>query len=261
MNATRRLFLFLTLWLIAIVPSAAQETGYSVMERVMEANRAPTSALDIRLTLIDGDGNERERRLQTLTRTDGELTLTLTVFLAPASVENTRFLTVEKEGGGTDQWIFLPALGRSKRISAQQGGGSFMGSDFSYDDMGSTTYDPDQAEHLLVGQETVGGKLCHVVESRPTGDSDYAKTVTWVDRETFLPLKVEFYDTLASAPRKVMEASDQYRADGRWVSGTLLMTDRERNHSTRIEILQAKYGIPIDERYFTVAFLENGRIL
>jgi hypothetical protein len=238
----------------------AQETADLVMERVTEAAKASTIALDIRLVLVDADKTERERRMQTLSRTDGGRTRTLTVFLSPSSVKNTRFLTVEQEDGNSDQWIFLPALGKVKRIAAQQGGTSFMGSDFTYDDMDSMHAGSANADHRLLEDASIDGTSCFVVESRPTGSGGYAKTVSWIDKQTYVPLKVAFYDRLSADPTKVLEASDIRMTDGRWLARTLVMTELSSGHSTRIEILQAKYDIPIDERYFTVTFLENGRI-
>ena len=238
----------------------AQQTGATIMHEVMEAQRSDSSALDIRLTLIDQNGSQRERRLQTLTITESGLTKTLTVFLSPASVKNTRFLTLEKQGGGNDQWIFLPSLGRVKRIAAQEEGGSFMGSDFTYADMGSTTYDDDQADHILIGEEMLAGNNCFIVESRPTVASEYGKTITWVDKVTYLPLKVEFYEKDAITVMKTLIGEDLTTIGSKWMTQTLTMTTAATNHSTRIEILQAKFDIPIDGRFFTIPFMETGRL-
>ncbi|AEV30015.1 Protein of unknown function (DUF1329) [Sphaerochaeta pleomorpha str. Grapes] len=260
-SVVRSFTLVFALSCLALTFAFSQQTGASIMHEVMEVQVSDSSALDIKLTLIDPNGSERERRLQTLTLTENGLTKTLTVFLSPSSVKNTRFLTIEKQEGSNDQWIYLPSLGRVKRIAAQEEGGSFMGSDFTYADMGSTTYDDDQAEHILIGEEMLDGNNCFIVESKPTVSSEYGKTVTWVDKVTYLPLKVVFYEKDSVSVVKTLIGEDSTKIGTKWVTKTLTMTTAATNHSTRIEILQAKFDIPIDSRFFTIPFMETGRLL
>ncbi len=258
----RTLLLCVVILLVTTTASLwAEETGPSIMQRVMDAQSADSSAMDIRLTLIEPSGESRERRIQTLTMTEDNLTNTITVFLSPASVKNTRFLTRQRSDGADDQWIFLPALGRIKRIAASEGGGSFMGSDFTYADMASTTYDTDEATHTLLRSEVIDGRDAYVIESIPVTASDYGKTIIWVDQNTDLPLKVEFYDTDRSTVVKVLKTDDIAQTDGRWITRSITMTTLATGHSTRIEILQAKYDIPMNSGYFTTTFLETGRVL
>lgn len=251
----------ITLILILLLPwlLAAEETGNSIMQKVMDTQAATSSAMDIRLTLIDSNGEARERRIQTLSITENGLTNTITVFLSPASVKNTRFLTRERSDGNDDQWIYLPALGRVKRIAASEGNGSFMGSDFTYADMASTTYDTQEADHTLSGDAVLLDRQAYIVQSVPRIVSPYVKTITWVDKESFLPLRVEFYDKDTADPSKVLTTEEVALVDGRWLTRSITMRTLTNNHSTRIEILQAKYDIPMNSGYFTTTFLETGR--
>ncbi|WP_422479681.1 outer membrane lipoprotein-sorting protein [Pleomorphochaeta sp. DL1XJH-081] len=251
------------LLVLSFVPTLliAEESGPTIMQRVMDTQSADSSAMDIRLTLIEPTGENRERRIQTLTMTEDGLTNTITVFLSPASVKNTRFLTRQRPDGSDDQWIFLPALGRIKRIAASEGGGSFMGSDFTYADMASTTYDTDEAIHTLLRSEYIDGRDSYVIESIPTTTSDYGKTVIWVDKQTNLPLQVEFYDKEKSSVIKILKTDDIAYTEGRWITKSITMTTLSSGHSTKIEILQAKYDIPMKSGYFTTAFLETGRVI
>ncbi len=241
--------------------SVFAQTGASIMEKLQATQQADSSALDIRLSLIESNGVERERRIQTLTLTENDLTSTITVFLSPASVKNTRFLTKENRSGGDDQWIFLPSIGRIKRIAASEGSGSFMGSDFTYSDMASTTYDVDEADHTLLGEETIGGRKAYLIESIPLTASDYGKTRILVDKEHYLPLKVDFYSKDGKTLVKTLVTDSIKYMEGRWIAQAVTMTTIATNHSTRIEILQAKYNIPMNRGYFTTSFLETGRVL
>lgn len=248
--------------LLALLPwtLGAQESAESIMQKVMDIQAADSSAMDIRLTLIDAKGEARERRIQTLTLTEGGLTNTITVFLSPASVKNTRFLTRERSDGTDDQWIFLPALGRVKRIAASEGGGSFMGSDFTYADMASTTYDTAEATHSLLGEEEVDGRAAFKLRSIPHTTTAYVQTIIWVDKAHYLPLKVEFYEKDDQTVSKVLTTDDIASIDGRWTTKSVTMSTVATGHSTRIEILQAKYDIPMNSGYFTTTFLETGRL-
>lgn len=239
---------------------AAQETAESIMQKVMDSQAADTSAMDIKLTLVDAGGEARERRIQTLTMTEGDLTNTITVFISPASVRNTRFLTRERADGTDDQWIFLPALGRVKRIAASEGGGSFMGSDFTYADMASTTYDTTEATHTLLGEEPVDGRSAYKLQSVPKTPGTYVQTVIWVDKEHYLPLRVEFYERDAASISKILTTDGIAQVEGRWITRSVTMSTLSAGTKTHVEILQAKYGIPMNSGYFTTTFLETGRL-
>ncbi|MDY0290083.1 MAG: outer membrane lipoprotein-sorting protein [Sphaerochaeta sp.] len=247
--------IILALLLILSGPLTAAPEPQKIMDKVMEVQSSTSSAMDLALTLIDPSGQERTRRLQTLSLTENEKTSSITVFLSPSSVKNTRFLSVENEQGKTDQWIYLPALKRVKRIAANEEGGSFMGSDFSYADMASTTYDADEATHTLL--EETG--TTYIVRSVPFDTSTYGKTETTVDKATYLPLQVDFYAKDGVTLEKQLKTSQTDQINGRWVPKVITMTTIASGHSTRIEIIQAQYDIAMNSNYFTTRFLETGR--
>ena len=241
--------------LMLLVNLTAAPLPQEIMDKVMEVQSSSSSAMDLELTLIDPSGQERTRRLQTLSLTENDRTSSITVFLSPSSVKNTRFLAVENEQGKTDQWIYLPALKRVKRIAANEEGGSFMGSDFSYADMASTTYDADEATHTLL-EET---DTIYKVRSVPFDTTTYGKTETTVDKATFLPLQVDFYAKDGVTLEKQLLTKETEQINGRWIPKVITMTTIASGHSTRIEIIQAQYDIAMNSNYFTTRFLETGR--
>lgn len=260
MKKSRYIIVAALLMCISLVTLTAQESGPSIMKRVMDTQSADSAAMDIRFSLIEANGEVRERRIQTLALTQNDLTSTITVFLSPASVKNTRFLTRQRSDGGDDQWIFLPALGRVKRIAASEGSGSFMGSDFTYNDMASTTYDTTEAEHTLLGKEKINGRETYKIRSIPHKKEAYVQTIIWVDSEYYLPLKVEFYEKDSSTVTKTLTTDEIAYVEGRWITKVVTMTTLATNHSTKVEILQARYNIPMNSGYFTTSFLETGRM-
>ncbi len=247
--------IMLTLLLILLGPLTGAPQPQEIMDRVMESQSSDSSALDIELTLIDSGGQERTRRLQTLSLTEQGRTSSITVFLSPSSVKNTRFLAVENDQGKTDQWIYLPALKRVKRIAANEEGGSFMGSDFSYADMASTTYESDEATHTLL-EETA---KTYVLRSVPFDATTYGKTETTVDKDTYLPLQVDFYSKDGTTLEKQLVTQQIEQVKGKWIPKVITMTTLSSGHSTRIEILQSQYDLAMNSNYFTTKFLETGR--
>jgi len=254
-----RLLITLFFLSISVQSIIAEVDAIGIMEKVASVQQHDSAALDIRLTLIETNGETRERRIQTLTRTVEGKTESITLFLSPASVKQTRFLTLERDGQD-EQWIYLPALKQSKRISSQEQSGSFMGSDFSYADMSATTFSQDEATHNYISTDIINNRDVYVIESIPYDKSTYGKSKVWVDTESFLPMKVELYDTNTSTLLKQLETKIIEQINGEWVASNMEMTTVSTGHKTRIEILQAKYDIPIPSGYFTLKFLQTGRM-
>lgn len=240
---------------------AQSPTGREIMQMADEAQKTESSATDMNMTLIDADGDTSVRRLQILMIEENGLSRTLTVFKAPASVENTRFLTIENRGRNDDQWIYLPTLRKMRRIAGGERSGSFMGSDFSYADMESR--DIDEYHHTLLREESIEGTPCRVVESVPLSGTDsggYSRTITYVDRERHVPLRVEYYDEKTDDLLKIMENSAFEKIDGTWTPMRITMTTVDSAHRTVMEINQVKQNISIDSGYFTTNFLRTGRV-
>jgi hypothetical protein len=227
----------------------------------MDSQSASSSAMDIQMTLVDPDGSQASRRIQTLITDTDELSGTITVFLEPASVRNTRFLTLENENRADDQWIYLPSLRRVRRIAATERDSSFMGSDFSYSDMSFSQSAVEESTHTYLRDEPLRGRTCAVVESvpGPNNSSGYSRQVSWVDRATWLPLRVEFYRGSSATPEKILEGDNIEQIDGHWLTGTVTMTTVESGHSTVLTFNQVRYDMPLDPGYFTTTFLETGR--
>jgi len=183
---------------------------------------------------------------------------TMIVFQRPANVAGTRFLTMDNASGGTDQWIFLPELGRVRRIAATEGGGSFMGTDFSYDDIASMERDVSLDTHTLLREETLNGNLCYVIESIPRSSWQYSKTISWIDKTTFLSYKIEMYNARGENV-KVLEMSNFTDVQGRLTPMQTKITTVAAGTFTTIFMEILKYDDPIPEGVFTTAYLETGR--
>lgn len=242
-------------------------TGAEIMQNMSNAQQTETSAMDIQMTLIDAGGDTSLRRFQTLVDSSGDQTKTITVFLSPESVKNTRFLTISDSGsqnrdnGQEIQWIYLPALRKVKRISAGERDSSFMGSDFTYADMGNID-DLDTSDHTLLGEEQTAQFNCYVVESIPHSDSPsaYGKTITWIDKESWLAVRVLFYQTDRKTVQKELNCEALGLSGDTWYTRKVVMENKADGHRTLMEILQVRFGISLNPGYFTTAYLETGKV-
>ncbi len=152
-----------------------------------------TSTLRMILRNKQGQVSERELRIRTLEiPNDGDRSLC--IFDSPADVKGTVLLTHAHKREADDQWLYLPALERVKRIAAQNKSGSFMGSEFSYEDIATQTL--EKYSYKWLRDEICQEQDCHVIERRPLDkqNSGYARQIVWIDREHLRTFKVEYYD-------------------------------------------------------------------
>jgi hypothetical protein len=136
-----------------------------------------------------------------------------------------------------------------------------MGTDFSYDDISSASRDPAQDSHTLVREETLNGKPCYVIESRPKDSAyQYSRMVQWIDKDTKIGYKIELYSRKnTNSPVKIVEMKEVKEIQGRLTPTTTTMTTVGAGTSTTIYMDILKYDDPIPEGVFTTAYLETGR--
>jgi outer membrane lipoprotein-sorting protein len=205
------------------------------------------------------DGTTTERVMDQYSKDGPRGSRTIIVFQRPAGVANTRFLTMENPSGSDDRWIFLPSLGKVRRIAASEGSGSFMGTDFSYDDISSADRDAALDNHRVVREETYNGNPCYVIESAPKDTSyQYSKMVQWIDKSTSVTHKVELYDRRGTLV-KLLEILELKDVQGRLSPMVTRMTTLAAGTSTAIHADILRYNEPIPEGVFTPAYLETGR--
>jgi outer membrane lipoprotein-sorting protein len=151
-----------------------------------------TASLRMILRNRQGQASERELRVRTLEVAEG--TKSLCIFDSPADIKGTILLTHTHNTEQDDQWLYLPALKRVRRIAAQNKSGSFVGSEFSYEDIAAHVM--EKYAHKWLRDETYDRQDCYVIERRPLDpkDSGYTRQVVWLDKEHYRTLKVDYYD-------------------------------------------------------------------
>jgi len=213
-----------------------------------------------RMVITARNGNTSERVIDQYSKDGPNGGRTVIVFQSPSNVAGTRFLTMDTASGGTDQWIFLPELGRVRRIAASESSGSFMGTDFSYDDISAVDREASLDNHRLLREETLNGRACYVIESTPKDSSfQYSKTISWIEKERYLSYKVELYNRRGELV-KIMEMSDFRDVQGRLTPMQTKISTVGAGTFTTIYMEIIRYNDAIPERVFTTAYLETGRV-
>jgi hypothetical protein len=167
---------------------------------------------------------------------------------------------MDNASGKSDQWIFLPGLGKVRRIAASESGGSFMGTDFSYDDMSAMDREADLDAHTILREEALDGSNCYVIESVPKdNDFQYSKMISWIDKSSYRIYKREMYGR-RGALEKAMEVAGYQDLQGRDTPTQIKVSTLAADTSTTIFMDIIKYDEPIPEGVFTTAYLETGRV-
>jgi outer membrane lipoprotein-sorting protein len=237
---------------------AFAQDAAAIVQASRDRIQADTISSRSRMVITAKNGSTTERVLDQYSKDGPSGSRTVIVFQRPASVANTRFLSMETSRG-TDQWIFLPSLGKVRRIASSEGSGSFMGTDMSYDDIASTDRAADRDNHRILREEALNGNACYVIESIPKDSSyQYSKMIQWVDKSTKVTHKVELYDRRGTL-HKQLEILNLREVQGRLSPMVTKMSTLTAGTSTTIQVDILKYDDPIPEGVFTPAYLETGR--
>ena len=240
-------------------------TGRQVMDRVDNRNDGDRAVQDLNMLLIDQNGSTRTRRLRMWRRDLGKDVQSILFFLAPPDVEDTGLLTYDYEDPerDDDQWLYLPALKKTKRIATGDKSGSFMGSDFSYADM--TERNLAHYDYTLLKEDVEGGVKVWQVEAIPNtpreiDQTGYTKLIHTVRQDNDV-----LVGTVAWLQRggrvKYFEVKKLEQIEGIWVTTQMEMTTRKGDtvlHKTVLNLENVHFDQPMDESRFSVRQLEKG---
>jgi outer membrane lipoprotein-sorting protein len=213
------------------------------------------------ITKKNGDKSERKITQYSKDDKDGNAR-TVVIFEAPKTVAGTRFLTIDNDSDDTDQWIYMPNLRKVRRIVSSEKGGSFMGTDFSYDDISITSRDDDDDTHNYLRQEKYNGDDCHVIETISADkDYQYSKVLSWVSVSEKLIRKMDLYDA-KGVMVKVLELKKYEDIDGHMTPKEMTISTVKEGSSTTIYVDRIEYDMSdkrLPDSVFTTRFLETGR--
>lgn len=230
-------------------------SGPQILATMDEAMGAQSKVMTQNMTIVAANGQERTREMQMWSRQVQNGDEMLAKFLAPADVRGTGILMKDD-----DMWLYLPALGKTRRVAAHAKKGSFMGSDLTFDDMeqlGSRGFTPFYRADLVGEGEAVDSE-CFVLELVPLeADNAFSRLKVWVDKSVFLPRQIEYYDETGRLQRVLSTYNLSARA-GRWQAERMVMEDLVRGTKTILQIKEVRLDEDLDASLFTTRSLERG---
>lgn len=248
--------------LFGITTIANAQDGKAIVERYKKELDATDQEATLTMKLVSKTGTIRERSLTWSSQTgkDGR-EASYIYFSAPTDIKGTAFLSVENLSGNDDQWLYLPSLKRSRRISSNEKGKSFMGTDFTYQDIGNENI--NESSYRFIRTEKNGDSEINVVEAtyispEKIKETGYSKRVLYINNANGLLVKSEFWG-LDGKIKKVLECSDfEFFAESqKWRPKTMHMKDLEKGTQTTLIFTNFKINKGIDPNRFTVRYLES----
>jgi len=255
-----------------IVACAAGLTGTDVLaqtpeerglEIAIEADRRDEgfgdSQTTMQMTLRNRNGDERTRQMRSSVLEvieDGDMSLI--IFDDPADVKGTALLTHSHKRDPDDQWLYLPALKRVKRISSSNKSGPFVGSEFAYEDLSSQ--EVEKYSYKYLGDETLDGREHYVIERYPVDKkSGYTRQVAWIDKDEYRTWKVEFYDRKKSLLKTLVLSDYRRHLDKYWRASTMNMVNHQTGKSTTLNFDDYEFRTGLDQKDFTRNSLSKAR--
>jgi len=258
---------FSYLVLVTAGPSwaADEPKARAIMVQVDERDDGDNITSNMQMVLIDKRGKQRVRELRSFSKDVGKDTYSMLFFLSPADVEDTGFLTYDYDDPDRDdgQWLYLPALKKTKRIASSNKSGSFMGSDFSYADM--TDRPLQRYEFRLLQESELDGHPVWVIESTPIDadeihETGYTKSIQFVRKDNHVVIRSKIW-VKKGKRNKYMEVETLELIDGIWTPTLITMTTKNGKkviHKTvlRTNNVMFNQGLELDD--FSIRGLETG---
>ncbi|OGQ38789.1 MAG: hypothetical protein A3A85_08795 [Deltaproteobacteria bacterium RIFCSPLOWO2_01_FULL_42_9] len=261
------LFLLLTAYcLLPAVSHAADASG--IMKKSQLAFLYPGKDMKIRvyMKLVSQDGKERLREM-TMLRKNYQEGLSAVAqaggdqkyfiyFYQPADVRDMTFMVYKYTAKDDDRWLFMPALNMVRRIAANDKRSSFVGSDFTYEDVSGRDIEEDN--HSIAKEEKAGERDAYVIKSAPKDEkgADFSYKLSWVDKENFLPLKEEYYDKRGEL-YKTFTADEIKDVQGFPVITKRMMKDEKTGHRTEVAYQKTEFNIGLTDDVFTERYLKK----
>jgi hypothetical protein len=237
----------------------------AIMEKVDARDDGDNQTSDMKMILIDKRGHQRIRTISTFNKDKGEDTYRLMFFLEPADVKDTAFLTWDYDDPNRDddQWLYLPALKKSKRIASSDKSGSFMGSDLNYSDM--TDRNLEDYDFFLKKEMDVRGHRAWLIESIPRSrkvvrETGYTKSLIIVRQDNYFVIRaVHWVDD--GGDLKYLDVKKLEQIEGIWVATEMHVTRKKGKqlaHKTILKRDNVKFNQDLDLELFTVRRMEKG---
>jgi len=259
----RQLFIALGLYLLFITLGQAQTAEEKGLSIAQEADQRDLGFTDYQAEMImelrnrHGEKSTRHLHISGL-EVDNDGDKTLSIFNQPRDIKGTAMLTYSHKLDPDDQWLYLPALKRVKRISSRNKSGPFMGSEFAFEDLGSQ--EVEQYKYKYLRDETIDGIDCFVVERTPEYKySGYQRQVAWYDKAEYRLIKIVFYDR-KNALLKTLTYQDYHQYLNRyWRANIMNIENHQTQKGTTVTWKNYRFRTGLTERNFDRSSLKRAR--
>lgn len=245
---------------VLVLAETAEEKGLAISKeaKTRDAGWADMQA-EMKMVLRNKQGQEsiREIRMKSLeVLDDGDKSLTM--FDKPRDVKGTNFLSFSHALGADDQWLYLPALKRVKRIASRNKSGPFMGSEFSYEDLSS--FEVEKYSYKYLREDACDGGTCFVVEQYPVDkNSGYTRRQVWIDQSEYRMWKVEFYDRKNSLLKTLSSTGYQQYLGKHWRADSQNMINHQTGKSTDLVWANYQFKTGLKDKDFNKNTLKRAR--
>ncbi len=240
-------------------------SGQSIALKTHERNEGVSMKRKLTMELKDKRGKVRTRETISLRKYYGEEKRLAIFYLTPRSVQGTAFLTYDYPDSSVDddQWLYMPALRKTRRISAANRGDYFLGTDLTYEDIKlETRISLHDYNYKTISKETIDGQECYIVEGTPVSQEiakelGYGKVKFWVDSKIWMLKKAESWD-VAGNRLKTIEIKDVREIQGIWTYHKIFAKNHKSGHETTFLNSDIDYETDITDDTFTKEALVNG---
>ncbi|MBI5634547.1 MAG: outer membrane lipoprotein-sorting protein [Nitrospirae bacterium] len=235
-------------------------TADEVMKKSQAAFLYPGKDFKARvmMKLVSKGGQERVREMTMLRKNFGESggdQKYFIYFFQPADVKDMTFMVYKYPRKDDDRWLFVPAISMVRRIAAQDKRSSFVGSDFTYEDVSGRDIEDDT--HAISKEEKLGARDCYVIKSTPkTADVDYGYKLAWIDKTNSLPIKEEYYDKRGELYR-TFTAEEIKDVKGLPTITKRTMKNLQSGHKTEVTYIKTDYNVGLEDSLFSERFLKQ----
>jgi Outer membrane lipoprotein-sorting protein len=231
---------------------AVADDGSKLAQRVYDRPDGKDSTSVVTMSLTEEGKPARTRGMLVFraSAADSQVS-TLIRFTDPADIQGTGLLTIDGADGVSNQWIYLPAMQRVRRVDSNRKGGRFVNSDYFFEDLRDRK--PTMDTHKLLGRERVGDTETDMLESVPVDASNsvYVRRLSWIDPKSLLPMRVDFFERNAEQASKRLVVSKREQVQGYWTVMDSTLTDLATGHQTRLTVGRVLYDRNLPESLFT----------
>lgn len=246
--------------LIFATSGILSQTAREISDKAIDVVDFKAMEMALTLKIYDTKGRERIRQISSASKKFGETNKTIMKFTAPADVKGTAILIYDNKNKDDDMWIYMPAFHKTRRIISSEKGKSFMGSEFTNADMSKPNM--NDFNYKILSSETYNGHSCWKIETSCKNEdiedeNGYSKRIAWIEKETYLCYKIEFYD-LSGELHKIQSIKQfKKQSNGKYFAFYMKMENKQNGRKSIIIINEFQIGSTLTENIFTPAMLEK----